>query len=112
MNRRQAVIGALSSLVAALGGTRGTQARVAPTSPMLGSNIVAVSVFAGQGSNTNVDTGLTYQGQSVSPTWVGITPTGYQVTGTVGIFPHQADTLIDIQVSDGVPWTGLAVYVL
>ena len=112
MNRRQAVIGALSALVAALGGKQETQAHASSTFPMLGSNIVAVSVFAGQGSNTNVDTGLTYQGQSVSPTWVGITPTGYQVTGTVGIFPHQADTLIDIQVSDGIPWTGLAVYVL
>jgi len=112
MNRRQAVIGALSSLVAVLSGRKETQAHVSSTFPLLGSNIVAVSVFAGQGSNTNVDTGLTYQGQSVSPTWVGITPTGYQVTGMVGIFPHQTDTLIDIQVSDGIPWTGLAVYVL
>lgn len=112
MNRRQAVIGALSSLVAVLGGKKETQAHVSSIFPMLGSNIVAVSVFAGQGSSTNVDTGLTYQGQSVSPTWVGITPTGFQVSGSVGVFPHQSDTLIDVQVSDGLPWTGLAVYVL
>ena len=112
MNRRQAVIGAFFSLVAALGGKKETKAHVSSTFPILGSNIVAVSVFAGQGSNTNVDTGLTYQGQSVSPTWVGITPAGFQINGSVGVFPHQADTLIDIQVSDGIPWTGLAVYVL
>lgn len=112
MNRRQAVIGAISSLAAVLSGKKETQASVSPTFPMLGNNIAAVSVFAGQGSSTNVDTGLTYQGQSVSPTWVGITPTGFQVAGSVGVFPHQADTLIDIQVSNGSPWTGLAVYVL
>ena len=115
MNRRQAVMAALSSLVVAIGGSRQALAQQVHTPSALmdtdGKQIVAASVFAGQGNATNIDTGLTYGGAKVSPSWVGITPTGFQMSGEVGVFPHQSDTLIDVQVSDGLPWAGLAVYV-
>ncbi len=116
MNRRQAVIAALSSLVVAVAGSKQVLAQQgpAPSKPLDGDGkqIVAVSIFAGQGNTTDVDTGLTYAGRKVSPTWVGITPTGFQLCATSGVFPHQSDTFIDVQVDDGVPWTGMAFYVL
>jgi hypothetical protein len=116
MNRRQAVIAALSSLVVAVAGSKQALAQQgpAPSKPLDwdGKQIVAVSVFAGQGNTRNVDTGLKYAGSKVSPTWVGITPTGFRLTSDVGVFPHQSDTLIDVQVRGGVPWTGLALYIL
>lgn len=116
MNRRQAVVAALSSLAVAIGGSKQVLAQQIhdPRTPteIDGKQVVAVSIFAGQGNCTNVDTGLIYDGAKVSPTWVGITPTGFQVCGTAGVFPHQSDTLIDVQVSGGVAWTGIAMYVL
>ena len=107
---------ALSSLVIAVAGSKQALAQPAPapSKPLDrdGKQIVAVSIFAGQGNTTGVDTGLTYAGAKVSPTWVGITPTGFQLCATVGVFPHQSDTLIDVQVRGGVPWTGMAFYIL
>jgi hypothetical protein len=47
----------------------------------------------------NVDTGLTYNGQKVSPTMVSITPTGFQVTAEVGWQSHESDTLVDISIT-------------
>ncbi|MEO8969988.1 MAG: hypothetical protein ABI406_00115 [Ktedonobacteraceae bacterium] len=107
---------ALSSLVVAIGGSQQVLAQPVHHKPRTpidtgGKQIVAVAVFAGQGDTTNVDTGLTYEGARVSPTWVGITPSGFQMLGSVGVFPHQSDTFIDVQVSGGLPWTGLALYV-
>ena len=107
---------ALSSLVIAVAGSKQALAQPAPAPSKLvgryGKQIVAVSIFAGQGNTTDVDTGLTYAGAKVSPTWVGITPTGFRLTADVGVFPHQSDTFIDVQVRGGVPWTGLALYIL
>ncbi len=119
MNRRQAVMTAFSALVVAIGGSKQVQAQQihllhSPCTPIdiSGKQIVAVAVFAGQGNETNIDTGLIYEGAKVSPSWVGITPSGFQMSGSVGVFPHQSDTFIDVQISGGLPWTGLAVYVL
>jgi hypothetical protein len=122
MNRRQAVMTAFSALVVAIGGSKQVQAQHihtldiqhTPRTPIdiKGKQIVAVSIFAGQGNETNIDTGLLYEGAKVSPTWIGITPMGFQICGSVGVFPHQSDTFIDVQVSGGQAWTGLAVYVL
>lgn len=117
MNRRQAIMTALSALAVAIGGSKqvlAQQIRHTPRTPIDvdGKQIVAVSIFAGQGNDTNIDTGLIYEGAKVSPSWVGITPSGFQMCGSVGVFPHQNDTLIDVQVSGGLPWTGLALYVL
>ncbi len=128
MHRRQAVIAALSSLAVAIVGSKQVLAEAkqkahAPysthpehtprtTIDVNGKQVVAVSIFAGQGNMTDIDTGLIYEGVKVSPSWVGITPTGFQMCGSVGVFPHDSDTLIDVQVSDGLPWTGMAVYVL
>ena len=107
---------ALTSLVVAVAGSKQALAQPAPapSKPLDrdGKQIVAVSIFAGQGNTRNIDTGLTYAGAKVSPSWVSITPTGFHVCTGTGVFPHQSDTLIDIQVHDGVPWTGLAIYVL
>jgi hypothetical protein len=115
MNRRQAVLAAFSSLLATLGNHKESQAQVSSASLFPagdGKRIVAISVFAGQGDTRNVDTGLTYAGAKVSPSWVGITPSGFHVCAGTGVFPHQSDTFIDVQVRGGVPWTGLAIYVL
>ncbi|MHB8599395.1 MAG: hypothetical protein ACYDER_21615 [Ktedonobacteraceae bacterium] len=122
MNRRQAVMTALAALVGAIGGSKQVLAQQVytqhiqhtPRTPIdiKGKQIVAVSIFAGQGNETNIDTGLLYEGAKVSPTWVGITPSGFQMCGSVGVFPHQSDTFIDVQISGGLPWTGIAVYVL
>ena len=115
MNRRQAVLAAFSSLLVTLGNHKESQAQVSSPSFLAaqeGKRILAISVFAGQGNTRNVDTGLTYEGTKVGPTWVGITPTGYKTACGAGVWPHQSDTLIDVQVGEGVPWTGLAIYAL
>lgn len=122
MNRRQAVMTALSALVVAIGGSQQAQAQQVSTLHTLhsprtpididGKQVVAVSIFAGQGNSTNIDTGLIYEGAKVSPSWVGITPIGFQINGSVGVFPHQSDTFIDVQISGGLAWTGLAFYIL
>ena len=79
--------------------------------PQLGSTLLATSVFSGQGSMNNVDTGLMYNGQKVSPTMVSITPTGFQVTAEVGWQGHQTDTLVDIYITGGNSWTARADYI-
>src|SRR5258708_33847929 len=61
--------------------------------PQLGSTLLATSLFSGQGSMNNVDTGLRYNGQKVPPTMMSITPPGFQVTAAVGRQSHQPDTL-------------------
>lgn len=83
----------------------------AETVPGLGTTVLAVSIFGGQGSEKNIDTGLRYQGRKVSPSWVSITPQGFGVKAEVGVNPHQSDTNIDVQVSGGVAWAGLAFYI-
>ena len=79
--------------------------------PTFGTTILSVSVFGGQGSTHNIDTGLRYNGRKVSPTWVGITPAGYLNKAEVGVNPHTADTNIDVQISNGDPWVGIAMYI-
>jgi hypothetical protein len=79
--------------------------------PQFGSTVLATSVFSGQGSMNNVDTGLSYKGQKVSPTIVSITPTGFQVTAEVGWRSHHTDTLVDIYITGGNSWTARADYI-
>src|SRR5438270_13635852 len=79
--------------------------------PLYGSTLIATSVFSGQGPRNNVDTGLTYNGQKVSPTMVSITPTGFQVTAEVGWQNHETDTLVDIYITGGNAWTARADYI-
>jgi len=79
---------------------------------LFGSTLLSTSVFSGQGSMNNVDTGLLYNGQKVSPTMVSITPTGFQVTAEVGWQGHQTDTLVDIYITGGHSWTARADYIL
>jgi hypothetical protein len=79
--------------------------------PLFGSTLLATSVFSGQGSMNNVDTGLMYNGQKVSPTMVSITPTGFQVTAEVGWQSHETDNLVDISITGGHSWTARADYI-
>src|SRR5258708_20008839 len=73
--------------------------------PQLGSTLLATSVFSGQGSMNNVDTGLMYNGQKVSPTMGSITPTGFQVTPEAGWQSHHPDPLLDISFTPRHPST-------
>lgn len=79
--------------------------------PLFGSTLLATSVFSGQGSMKNVDTGLMVKGQKVSPTMVSITPIGFQVTAEVGWQSHNTDTLVDIYITGGQSWTARADYI-
>jgi hypothetical protein len=81
------------------------------TIPATSGSILAVSVFGGDGPTTNVDTGLTYGGVPVSPTYVSITPYGFEYYAKVGFQPHNTDTKIDVDIYPSGTWIGLALYI-
>lgn len=112
MNRRNV----LRKIVAGVLGVVGVAAVSAPeASALTGPRILAVSVFNGQGSQTYVDTGLSYNGIPVGPTFVAISAEGKGVYARTGYWPHQPfkrnDLTIDVNIEGNIPWTGLAYYI-